>query len=303
VPPQAVRPALPEELASAFAIAFQRYPEEERTPRVLRALRLVEDGELSPEGVLVVGGEGGLVGALVCVALPGACGLLWPPQAASVPACRGVEDALVRGGLQWLWGRGARLAQALLLPEEDHAADALRRSGFRHVTGLSYMRHPLASLPDEPAGPALTYRPYLEADRALFHDTLLRSYEGTLDCPELNGVRRVEDVIEGHRAQGPHDPERWWLARLDGRPAGVVILNDLPDLGCWDLGYLGVVPEARRRGVGRAMTARAVRAARAAGAAELTLAVDVRNAPAWNLYTRLGFKVFDRREVYLAFFE
>jgi ribosomal protein S18 acetylase RimI-like enzyme len=137
----------------------------------------------------------------------------------------------------------------------------------------------------------------------LFHDTLLRSYEGTLDCPELNGVRGVEDVIAGHRAQGPHDPERWWLALLDGRPAGVIILNEVPDLGCWDLGYLGVVPEARCRGVGRAMTARAVRAARAAGAAELTLAVDVRNAPAWNLYTRQGFKAFDRREVYLVFYE
>src|SRR4051794_20414875 len=109
-PSIAVRSALPEELAPAFALAFQRFPQDELAARILRALRLVEEGELSAEGVLVVGGETGLLGALVCVALPGGSGLLWPPQAGAGRPGDGIEDALIRGGLDWLRGRGAAVA-------------------------------------------------------------------------------------------------------------------------------------------------------------------------------------------------
>ena len=36
--------------------------------------------ELDPEGLFVLRGRGGLVGAVLCLALPGAAGLVWPPQ-------------------------------------------------------------------------------------------------------------------------------------------------------------------------------------------------------------------------------
>jgi ribosomal protein S18 acetylase RimI-like enzyme len=45
---------------------------------------------------------------------------------------------------------------------------------------------------------------------------------------------------------------------------------------------------------------KALREARAARVARLTLAVDARNRPAWNLYQKLGFEPYDQREVYLA---
>src|SRR5437867_3107563 len=111
-----VRPALPEELAPAFALIFRRFPEEERAPRTLRALRLVSEGELLADGILVVPGETGLLGALVCVALPGASGLVWPPQTVGDAPCDAIEDVLLHHGLRWLRGRGVRLAQTLLLP-------------------------------------------------------------------------------------------------------------------------------------------------------------------------------------------
>ena len=45
---------------------------------------------------------------------------------------------------------------------------------------------------------------------------------------------------------------------------------------------------------------KALSEARAAGASSLTLSVDARNRPAWDLYRRLGFAPYDRREVFLA---
>src|SRR5207237_1563992 len=129
---------------------------------------------------------------------------------------------------------------------------------------------------------------------------LLRTYEGTQDCPEITGVRTAEEIIAGHRAQGKHDPRRWWVALAGGRPVGVLLLCEVPEWAAWDVAYVGVVPEARGRGYGRELMHRAVAEARADGVARLTLSVDVRNRRAWELYKGLGFEPHDRREGFLA---
>jgi len=303
-----VQPARPEDLAPAFRLMFQRIPAAEREARVANALFLVARGELEQEGVLVASSQGGLLGALVCVPLRGASGLVWPPQTQGGSWRRQVEDALVRLGSAWLRQRGAKLAQALLAPDEAGLADPLLRNGFSHVTALHYMRQDLGDIPGtacqsvSPKEPRLTYVSYGDGDVQRFQQTLLRTYEDTLDCPELNGVRDLGEILEGHKAQGFHDPHQWWLAEESGRPAGVLLLADAPELGGRDLSYLGVVPEARGRGIGRALARKALAETRAAAVDRLTLAVDVRNRPAWNLYVDLGFLVTEQREVYLTFF-
>ena len=68
----------------------------------------------------------------------------------------------------------------------------------------------------------------------------------------MNGVRTIGEIIG--RAQQPGSvtsPQRWWLALDAGRPVGVLLLAEMPDVQGWDLSYLGVVPEARRQGFGR----------------------------------------------------
>ena len=113
-------------------------------------------------------------------------------------------------------------------------------------------------------------------------------------------MRNLEEVLEGHQAQGIHNPEQWWLALQANEAVGVLLLAEISESQGWDLSYVGVVPEARGRGIGRELTCKALQEARAAGATQITLAVDTRNRPAWSLYLDLGFESFDRREVYLA---
>jgi GNAT superfamily N-acetyltransferase len=180
-------------------------------------------------------------------------------------------------------------------------AGALLRNGFRHVTRLWYLFHDLhADAVNLSAPSRLHCLPYDPVNPDAFHQTLLRTYEGTRDCPEINGVRTIDEVIAGHRAQGRFDASRWRLA-LDGdRPVGVLLMTEMPDSGDWDVSYLGVIPEARRRGFGRELMMKAVFEAKAAGAGRVTLSVDGRNEPALHLYRALGFVPFDRREVFLA---
>jgi ribosomal protein S18 acetylase RimI-like enzyme len=146
----------------------------------------------------------------------------------------------------------------------------------------------------------LEMEPFKTCDQDAFRWTLERTYEETLDCPEVNGARTIEEVLEGHRAQGIHDPNRWWLARHRGEPVGVLLATEVPEWEGWDLSYVGVVPEARRQGFGRRLTLAALVEAQRRGANEVTLSVDIRNTPARDLYRRIGFRKYDCREVYLS---
>ena len=305
-------PVRTEELPAAFELLFRRSDPRDRGGRVANALDLVRRGELDPHGLFVLRGRSGLTGAVLGLALSGAAGLVWPPQCTPGADLVPAEDVLLRRAADWLRGRNVKVAQALLSAEDVPYAAALPRNGFARVTHLWFLRHDLAFAPPHPTlphpwgegregGPVrLDYRPYDPADPSAFHRTLLKTYEDTLDCPELNGAREVEEVVAGHRGHGRFDPQRWFLALAEGEPVGVLLLTESAEAGEWETSYVGVVPAARRRGFGRELMLQALAEARAAGASALTLSVDARNRPAWELYRGLGFESFDRREVFLA---
>jgi mycothiol synthase len=289
--------ALPEERESAFRLIYHALNEAELARRVASALDLVASGHLDSEGILVARTQGEIIGAMVSLPLPGAGGLVWLPAAKLGPAQRQCEDALVNASCNRLRQKGAKLAQALLNVEDE--AGSLLRNGFTYITRLQYMRHDLNEIPTQP--PRLHCETFGPGTKRLFQETLLRSYEGTLDCPEVNGVRTAEEILTGHQAQGQFRPDRWWLVFSNSRPAGVALAVEVREWNGWDLSYIGLVPEARGHGLGKAMVNLVLTKARAAGAAQVTLAVDVRNRHAINLYERLGFEPGDQRSVYLAF--
>jgi ribosomal protein S18 acetylase RimI-like enzyme len=78
------------------------------------------------------------------------------------------------------------------------------------------------------------------------------------------------------------------LADVDGEPAAFALLALRGDEG-W-IGGMGVVPDARRRGLGRAVMEAAADEARSRGARDLWLEVIDRNEPAVQLYGQLGYE-------------
>jgi ribosomal protein S18 acetylase RimI-like enzyme len=290
------RSARLDEFGAAFRLLFGTLAPEVRDQRCLLGLYLIARGELDPHGLLVVPTGDGLGGAMLCQRLPGAAGVVWPPGVPPGPDRSQTEDVLCRESLTWLRQGGAKLAQGLLSDEEIPLAGPLVRHGFERITDLWELRHDLAEVP--PA-PELTCRTWDKVDRTVFQDTLLLTYEGSRDFPELTGSRTTAEIIAGHQGGGVFDPESWWLAFDGNRPVGVLLLTEMPDGRNWDVSYVGVVPAARRRGLGRALMQKALAEARAAGAPALTLSVDERNAPARQLYRSLGFQPLERRVAYL----
>src|SRR5207253_3082560 len=112
-------------------------------------------------------------------------------------------------------------------------AAALLRHGFAQITQLRYLAHDLRQLPREPETD-VRYEPLSDANESVFRQTLTRTYEGTLDCPELNGIRTMDEILAGYRSAGRFRPDRWWLLGVHQETAGVVILTELPESSAWD---------------------------------------------------------------------
>jgi mycothiol synthase len=291
-----IEPLRPDDWTAALEQALARVPRAQRRARVRHCLQLLETGVLDPRGVWIARRGNAIVGVQVCAPLAGSACLFWLPAADDDCA-----DSLVQAGLDWSRSIGCKLAQALANPAELPFSEPLVRCGFRPITCMHQLGHDLADVAQEISTP-LRYESYRPSLHAFFAATLERTYEGTLDCPELNGKRTIEEILAGHRGQGTFHPEFWWLAYDGAAAVGVVMLVEMPAASTWELAYLGIVPEFRRRRLGRAMSLHALRALRAQPATRLLLAVDERNVPALRLYQSLGFLEIECNEVLLYFF-
>lgn len=211
---------------------------------------------------------------------------------------------------------GVHLVQGLVEPREVWAADAYESAGLRRLAELLYLSRPLRlgeSLrgvragaqinppPGEawPAGVVVRPMTGAEPDAAALHTALLASYEKTLDCPELAGLRTTEDIVSAHRSVGAHDPGLWWIIERAGEPAGCVLLNQCPAQGCVELVYIGLSPVVRGMGLGQLLMRSAIGAA-ASLEREMRCAVDARNEPARRMYQRLGFRESERRIAFVG---
>lgn len=254
-------------------------------------------GDLAGRLVAVAAGE--IVGSILYTPGAGHCAAIYPPrlmewdQAVAAGLCRAAAARAHRK-------HAARLIQSLVPPEADSPlARALERAGFEPLATLSYMRRAV-----EPADrgleppPGLVWLGYSRLRHRKFADTIARTYEGSLDCPGLAGLRPIGDSIATHKHTGVFTPKAWRLALTDGRPLGVVMVNNLQGRG--ELTYLGVVPEARGRGTGRALVDRAIRDTAEMGLPQMGLAADVSNEPAMRLYAAAGFKEIRRRLAYFV---
>lgn len=294
-----VRAAEPLERTAALQLAFQHLDDPEQHFKIRTALGMIERGEFDPDGLIVAVDGTGIAGCIMAMAMQGGA-IVWPPRCRrSLANSSIVEDLIVEYTNLWLTRRGARIAQTMLLPEEEADGAALVRHGFQPITRLMYLRHFLDLAAEELAKPErLTYRTANELTDTELESLVDRTYIESADCPELNHTRGAADFLAGHRAASEYNPNRWWIAHHQGQPVGVVLMNQT-ETDTWDMAYLGVVFEARKRGIGRELVRKALFEAKAAGMLMVTLALDHRNEPARRLYHQAGFEPFDERIVLL----
>jgi ribosomal protein S18 acetylase RimI-like enzyme len=332
-----VMPCPVEARGAALEVLYRRVPAVLRDRLIADVLDEARRGEVDLSGLWVARDRAGrITAALLTQLLAGRAAAVWAPEVRVSWRRSALAAALVAAALADLKARGVRLAQAVLDESaEPRAGGDLTRGGMPRVTELVYLERdtaiplpPSAStdrlgrgspdfdpdsgsvrrmtegLPARPeSGPDFEWRLFDPALEAEFRAVLQATYVGSLDMPELEGVRGLDDILGGHRAAGVFVPGRWRLGRLPGEPAAAAVLLMAAVAGrdAWEVVYLGLTPAARGRGLGRAVLRHALELARDQ-VPRLELAVDIRNTPAVRLYRAAGFTVRDRRAVHLAVF-
>ncbi len=194
-----------------------------------------------------------------------------------------------------------RLVQTLVGDNEAWASRACLEAGMIEIGTLAYLKRSVPPKPRDPVAlpPDVVLKPVGDLNDASSRRTLAtaleRSYVDTLDCPGLCDLREINDVIDSHQATGAYDPTLWWVVEHEGEPHGALLLARYPDQSVMELVYIGLSPQLRGRGLGRIIMEHAVRTASLAGVAEMTCAVDIKNAGAIHLYYGLAFRRFDER--------
>jgi mycothiol synthase len=231
---------------------------------------------------------GKLVWAVLPVISPGRTMLLFTPTTVPSDYKDTLICPLVERALEHHRNLNVDLAQVLLDGEDAGAVRLFEACSFETLAELVYLdrevRH--ATRPELP--PGFSWISYSAAAHDEFARAITATYEGSLDCPRLNGRRKVDDVIEGHKAAGEFDPALWFVLRGPTGPAGVLLLNRSTRTDSLELVYLGLAAPFRGRRLGDVLMQHALASATLIGSRRLSLAVDSQNAPALRLYKRHG---------------
>ncbi len=230
----------------------------------------------------------------------GKIAVFWPPWLADgeriETACRLAEHVVLT-----LDETAVEMTQVLVSAGDSDIVRVLEHVEFRQLADLLYLTCESQRFPRERPTADVEFVCYDDAKRSRLVRLVEQTYEGTLDCTALNGVRQVDNVITGYQATGAYRPENWFIVRAGDADVGILLLADHPKAGHWELMYMGLVPEARGRGWGRQVTQFAQWQAGRANVERIVLAVDAMNDPALRMYRSTGFEIWDRRTVYVRF--
>lgn len=284
---------------AALELLLGETPADFRHAQVSTALETLENPAGEPGRLLVAAHqETTVLAAAMAVAQPGRTAIVHPPRLAAGQR-EALADRLLGEMNQWLDRNTVQVAQALLDPCDLLDADRLSRCGYVQACTLCYLVCAAEHFPQaQPQGP-LAFEPWRPTDDAQFGPIMDATYENTLDCPSLNGVRATPDVLAGYRASPAGVNGPWTIANRAGRAAGCLLLADHEASDQYELMYMGIVPEFRGQGLGACLVRQAQWQAHCAGRTQLVLAVDAQNGPARDVYAAQGFRVFTERLVYL----
>jgi len=191
----------------------------------------------------------------------------------------------------WAFAQGCTLLQVLLDSNDSVRRDICLHAGFRCLTDLIYLKRSLSiKNPIVSVESMVEWTGYSEQHYELFKKIIMKTYIQSLDCPEMEDLRDMEDVMKSHRAAGKFDPRWWRLLLWNDQPAGVLLMTPLSCGTIMELTYMGVCPDTRGRGFGKNILIEALQCGREYGASSIVLAVDRRNHFARDLYRTFQFE-------------
>jgi RimJ/RimL family protein N-acetyltransferase len=214
----------------------------------------------------------------------------------------GVYGRLIEALRRQATQRGAELMQAIRILDpnvsnEGAFVEGWSRGGLQRVATLLQMAGPTDATPAAPS--SLTFHSYREMPWRAWCELVERTYQGSLDVPELAGRRNIENTLLGYSDGLPEQERWWWNVEASGTPIGCLILTPSRNSDC-ELTYLGLGAPFRGQGYGTDILRFAMRTAARQKRRRMVLAVDERNKPAISTYLKAGMRVTITLDAWLA---
>jgi len=308
----------PDKAEEALALLLRRYPPERR-PRRREALlqRLTNDRAIPLELWQVVDRHPSS-GKSACPRVVAAGLLEHQPGGTTMGSAPVVLNhrfldagiLLLRKWREAVRNQGRRVLQILA---EDHLLgqrQMLRQAGIPRLTSLLYMCCEVGESLEEPpwdGSPAkggLFFEPLSDSPTtwSRLAAVVEKTYIGSLDCPEVSGLRTAEETLTAYRLAGAWRADLWFIVRLQDQEIGCLLLGDRPTENCIELVYMGLLPEYRGHGLGSRLVDKAKSITVQLGRSRLVAAVDIRNWPAIRVYEQAGFYSVARADVFQEIF-
>lgn len=198
--------------------------------------------------------------------------------------------------------------QAVISAIDRATSKLVERAGLSHLTHVQHHWLDLSTSAGvqpkagmTPDVSSLRWRAADDFARSRFARLIEATFQDTLDCPVLNGIRDQDKVLNGFlegrslRTVG----SMWEVLEFRGEVAGCLLLQPHSN-GLMELVYLGLLPDARGMRLGKQLVQRAIERADQHRAEALIAAVDEQNWPALELYRHFGFEPQQRFEVWIA---
>ncbi len=209
-----------------------------------------------------------------------------------------------------LLDQGVRFVQWSTDPMDDSdiTCDWCKAMGFAPIAQLEYLSGSVATSHDDSQQETeLRWTPvdWSDPKQALIELAKLveRTYIDTEDCPQLAQYRSALQSLDGYRQSPAFDPNLWFHVHdRQGSLAGCVVLSrhrQGKDDDVIELVYMGLVPEARGKGLGRLLLGGAIETCHRVGVTQMIMAVDRNNVRARGIYHQAGFQPILRERVWV----
>jgi ribosomal protein S18 acetylase RimI-like enzyme len=146
---------------------------------------------------------------------------------------------------------------------------------------------PASKLPPNSSG-TLCFEPYRKLPFHHWCSLIRDAYRESLDVPEIEGVRSIEQTLEGYAVNQPSNTDAWFAISINQSLAGCLILS-IPSRRQAEITYLGLHPQFRSKGYGFEIMRFALQWMSEQNIEIASLSVDCRNTPAIQLYQRFDF--------------
>lgn len=290
--------------AEALAQLYWQSPAEGRLGLVREGLDRLNASPDEAEGLIGCWNDNAVLACVWITCGSDATANFGSPGAANVSDRRfdTLADELWELAVKWQEQRRVIWSQALWTEADTGFwGSSIRRAGYKQPASLNYL-HRSSTLPPSDSGElpdGFHWQPAADFDAATVLQLVAETFHETLDCPFLGQHRSIEQIVDGFRATGDTADQHWHVLTLQGKPVGCLLGSIHEESALLEWTYVGLIPALRGQRRGPWLCRKGIEIASKTGCGSIALAVDATNRPALALYKREGFRVWERRDVFV----